>query len=101
VHTFGEDRELAYDPDALTAEVVRVAGGYRVDVRAASFANDVSVLADRVARDAVVDEMGVPMLAGEVRSFVVSTAAEIDPAALVGPLVLRSAAGALASVTRG
>jgi hypothetical protein len=41
------------------------------------------------------------MLAGEVRSFVVSTAAEIDPAALVGPLVLRSAAGALASVTRG
>ena len=100
-HTFGADLDLAYDPGALTAEVVRVAGGYRVDVRASSFASDVSVLADRVARDAVVEERGVPMLAGERRSFVVRTAAEIDPAALAGPLVLRSAAGASGGVTRG
>ena len=93
VHTFGEDMDLAYDPDALSADVVRVPEGYRVDVRASSFARDVAVLAERVARDAVVDEMLVPLLAGERISFVVRTTADIDPAALAGPLVLRSATG--------
>ena len=100
VHTFGEDLDLAYDPDALSADVVRVPEGYRVDVRASSFARDVAVLAERVARDAVVDEMLVPLLAGEQLSFVVRTTADIDPAALAGPLVLRSATGSLASVAR-
>jgi beta-mannosidase len=41
----------------------------------------------------VVDEMLVPLLAGERISFVVRTTADIDPAALAGPLVLRSATG--------
>ncbi len=41
-----------------------VPGGYRVEVRAASFARDVAILADRVAPDAEVDEMLVPLLAG-------------------------------------
>jgi len=95
-----EDLDLAYDPDALSADVVRVPEGYRVDVRASSFARDVAVLAERVARDAVVDEMLVPLLAGEQLSFVVRTTADIDPAALAGPLVLRSATGSLASVAR-
>jgi len=101
VHTFAEDLELAYDPEALSADVVRVPQGFRVDVRASSFAQDVAVLADRVAPGAVVDEMLVPLLAGEQLSFVVRTAAGIDPAALTGPLVLRSATGSLASVARG
>src|SRR5450756_675151 len=100
VHTFGEDLDLAYDPDALSADVVRVPEGYRVDVCASSFARDVAVLAERVARDAVVDEMLVPLLAGDQLSFVVRTTADIDPAALAGPLVLRSATGSLASVAR-
>ncbi|PJE95243.1 beta-mannosidase [Streptomyces carminius] len=91
VHLFVGDRELAYDPEPLKAEAVAVPGGYRVDVHAASFARDVAILADRVAPDAVVDEMLVPMLAGERRSFTVTTAAGVDPAALTGPLVLRSA----------
>jgi beta-mannosidase len=93
VHTFGEDLDLAYDPGALSADVVRVPEGYRVDVRASSFARDVAVLAERVARDAVVDEMLVPLLAGERISFFVRTTADIDPGALAGPLVLRSATG--------
>ncbi len=91
VHLFAEDRDLAYDPQALTAEAVAVPGGYRVDVRAASFARDVAVLADRVAPDAQVDDMLVPILPGETRSFTVRTATAIDPALLTGPLVLRSA----------
>ena len=93
VHTFAEDLELAYAPDALSADVFRIPHGYRVDVRASSFARDVAVLAERVARDAVVDEMLVPLLAGERISFVVRTTADIDPASLAGPLVLRSATG--------
>lgn len=101
MHTFAEDLELAYLPDALSATVVRVPQGYRVDVVASSFARDVAVLADRLAPDAVVDEMLVPMLAGEQRSFVVRTAAELDPAELTGPLVLRSVPAALVPVAHG
>jgi beta-mannosidase len=101
VHTFAEDLELAYAPDALSADVVRVPQGYRVDVHASSFARDVAVIADRVAPDAVVDDMLVPLLAGEGRSFVVRTTADLDPAALVGPMVLRSVPGALAPVAHG
>ncbi|HEY5180625.1 MAG TPA: glycoside hydrolase family 2 protein [Dermatophilaceae bacterium] len=101
VHTFAEDLDLAYAPNALSADVVRVPEGYRVDVRASSFARDVAVLADRLAPDAVVDDMLVPLLAGEERSFVVRTAADLDPAGLVGPLVLRSVPAALVPVTHG
>jgi beta-mannosidase len=92
--------ELDYDPAPLKAEAVAVPGGYRVDVHASSFARDVAVLADRVASDAVVDEMLVPLLAGESRSFTVWTEADVDPAALTEPLVLRSANALSAPVVR-
>ncbi|MEU7474758.1 glycoside hydrolase family 2 protein [Lentzea sp. NPDC042327] len=92
VRPFAEDVDLDLDPAPLTAEVVAVEGGYRVDVRARSYAGDVVLLADRVAPDAVVEEMLVPMLAGETRSFVVRTAVRLpDPDALTGPAVLRCA----------
>ncbi len=101
VHLFAEDRDLSYDPAPLSARVETVPGGYRVDVRAASFARDVAVLADRVAPDAVVEEMLVPMLAGESRSFLVRTDAVLDdPSALAGPLVLRCANALGAPVVR-
>lgn len=90
-HLFLEDLALDYDPHPLTAEAVAVPGGYRVDVRARSFARDVAVLADRVAPDAEVDDMLVSMQAGETRSFTVRTGARLDPAELTGPLVLRCA----------
>ncbi|GAB3457528.1 glycoside hydrolase family 2 protein [Streptomonospora sediminis] len=93
VHLFGEDPELAYDTAPLSAVAAAVPGGYRVDVHARSFARDVAVLADRVAPDAEADDMLVPMLAGESRSFTVRTGADIDPALLTGPLVLRCANG--------
>ncbi|WP_049568374.1 glycoside hydrolase family 2 protein [Streptomyces sp. SBT349] len=91
VHLFGEDRDLAYDPAAVRAEAVAVPGGYRVDVRASSFARDVAILADRVAPDARVDDMLVTLLPGEVRSFTVRTDAQVDPAAFTAAPVLRSA----------
>ncbi|MFD9700370.1 glycoside hydrolase family 2 protein [Lentzea sp. NPDC059081] len=82
---------LAYDPAPLTARAEAVPGGYDVEVRASSFAHDVVVLADRVAPDAVVDDMLLSLLAGEVHVFHVRTDASVDPAAFTGPLVLRSA----------
>ncbi|RKT72607.1 beta-mannosidase [Saccharothrix variisporea] len=93
VHLFREDVDLAYDPSPLTATAVAVPEGYRVDVRATSFARDVAVLADRVAPDAEVDDALVTLTAGESHSFLVRTSARLDPAALTGPLVLRSANG--------
>ncbi len=91
VHLFREDVDLAYDPSPLTATAVAVPGGYRVDVRATSFARDVAVLADRVAPDAETDDALVTLTAGETHSFTVRTARAVDPSALTGPLVLRSA----------
>ncbi|WP_223291075.1 glycoside hydrolase family 2 protein [Streptomyces avicenniae] len=90
VHLFAEDRDLAYDPAALDAEATAVPGGYRVDVRARSFARDVALLADRVAPDAETDEMLVSLLPGETHSFTVRTAAPVDPAAFTRAPVLRS-----------
>ncbi|MGV9273238.1 glycosyl hydrolase 2 galactose-binding domain-containing protein [Streptomyces griseosporeus] len=90
IHTFCEDRDLAYRPDALSAEAHAVPGGYRVDVRADSFARDIAVLADRLAPDAVVDDMLVTLLPGETHSFHVRTGHTLDPADLTAPPVLRS-----------
>ncbi|MBD0420083.1 glycoside hydrolase family 2 protein [Streptomyces sp. TRM S81-3] len=90
VHTFCEDRDLAYRPDALSAEAHAVPGGYRVDVRARSFARDIAVLADRAAPDAVVDDMLVTLLPGETHSFHVRTDRVIDPDVLTSAPVLRS-----------
>ncbi|MEU0489849.1 glycoside hydrolase family 2 protein [Nocardiopsis sp. NPDC006139] len=92
VHPFREDVHLAYDPDALTAEAEPAPGGYRVRVSAASLARGVSVLADRVAPDAEVDDMLVDLLPGESHTFLVRTAAEVDPAEFTREPVLRSAA---------
>ncbi|HUQ61151.1 glycoside hydrolase family 2 protein [Lentzea sp.] len=91
IHLFREDTELAYDPAPLAAQAEAVRGGYEVEVRAGSFARDVAILADRVAPDAVVDDLLVPMPAGEVRVFHIRTDASVDPAAFTGPLVLRCA----------
>ncbi len=91
VHVFGEDVDHEYEPDVLTARAEREPGGYCVDVTASALAVDVAVLADRVAPDAVVDDMLVTLLPGETRAFHVRTTAVVDPAAFAGPHVLRSA----------
>ena len=91
-HQFAEDRDLDYAPTPFTAEVTPVTGGYRVDVRATSYVRDLALLADKVAPDAVVDDMLISLLAGESHSFTVRTAASLaDSSALLHPRVLRSA----------
>jgi beta-mannosidase len=93
-HLFAEDKSLVYSDHALTASAAPIEGGYAVTVTATSFARDVAVLADRVAPDAVVDDMLISLLPGETHTFTVLTAAAVAPAAFTDPLVLRSALGA-------
>jgi len=57
------------------------------------------VLADRVAPDAVVDDMLVTMLPGETVNFVITTAATLHLEQLRDPLVLRSANQLVAAPT--
>ncbi|WP_432932889.1 glycoside hydrolase family 2 protein [Microbispora sp. CA-135349] len=91
-HLFGEDRDLAYEPASLTTTVERTPGGYRVGVQAVSFTRDIALLADKVAADAVVDEMLVSLPAGQSHTFFVRTSAVLDdPSALAAPGVLCSA----------
>ncbi|WP_024288985.1 glycoside hydrolase family 2 protein [Cellulomonas sp. KRMCY2] len=91
IHLFAPDKDVAYEADPFTTEVVQVAGGYRVDVSARSLVRDLALLADKVAPDAEVDDQLVTLLAGQSVSFTVRTAAQVDPAALTSPRVLRSA----------
>ncbi|MEU0535450.1 glycoside hydrolase family 2 protein [Amycolatopsis tolypomycina] len=91
VHVFGEDVEHPYEPAALTARAEPVPGGYRVAVTASALAVDVALLVDRVAPDAVVDDMLVTLLPGETRTFEVRTGATVAAGAFADPLVLRSA----------
>ncbi len=91
VHLFGEDIDHRYAPAGLTARVEPVPGGYRVAVTASALAVDIALLADRVAEDAVVDDLLVTLLPGETHTFTVRTAAAVEPGAFAHPLVLRCA----------
>jgi len=90
-HLFAEDTDLAYEPVPLTALPERTDGGYQVTVTATSFARDVAILADRVAPDAVVDDMLVDLLPGESRTFTVRTSATAPLERFAAPEVLRCA----------
>ena len=85
------DVDLRLDPGALHASARREPGGYRVEVVARSYAADVTLHADRLAADALVDDGLVTLLAGERATFHVTTDAELDPAELTAAPVLRSA----------
>jgi len=90
LHFFAEDKDVAYDAAPFTAAVERIDGGYRVHVAATGVVRDLTLLADRIAPDAEVDEALVSLLPGDTGVFTVRTAAELDSAALMSPLVLRS-----------
>jgi beta-mannosidase len=93
-HFPAEDKELSYAPAPFTASAAAVEGGYAVTVTATALARDVALLADRVAPDAVVDDMLITLLPGETHTFTVRTTAAVEPAAFIDPLVVRSALGA-------
>ena len=87
---FVEDLELALAPLTTSTRVTRVPGGYHVQVLAAAFAKDLVLNADRLDPDSVVDDQIVTLLPGEAHTFVVTSAAELDPEALVVHPVLQS-----------
>ncbi len=88
---FAEDRDSQLASPEYDVDCTRVDGGYTLHVTARTLVRDVAVLADKVAADAVVDDMLVTLLPGESATFQVRTAAELDPAALREPRVLRCA----------
>ncbi len=90
-HLFVEPVAADLDPAPLDAQVVRVDGGYRVDVTARSLAIAVHLHADRVAPDATVDRGLVNLPAGGTASFVVTTSAPAVAVDLTTPPVLRTA----------
>lgn len=91
VHAFVEDVDLRLEPDPLTATATPVPGGFRVEVTARSLARDVTLLVDRAAADARVDDALVDLPAGATAVFHVTTDAVLDAAVLTTPPVLRCA----------
>jgi beta-mannosidase len=91
VHTFVEDIDLALDPSPIEAEVREVEDGYAVEVIARSLARDITLLADRAAEAAIVDDALVTLTAGQSTTFRVRTSARNLVHALGGPPVLRTA----------
>jgi beta-mannosidase len=91
VHTFVPDLEMALEPSPLDVEVTAVEGGYAVTVTARSFARDVSLLADRVAADATVDDALITLAAGQDATFQIRTVVRGLEKILSGAPVLRTA----------
>ncbi len=96
---FVEDLDAALPAPQLATELKQVEGGYQLSVTAHTLVRDLAVLADRVAPDAVVDDMLVTMLPGETVNFVITTAATLHLEQLRDPLVLRSANQLVAAPT--
>jgi len=90
LHTWAEDKEMAYRAAPFEASVTRVDGGYTVQVTARSLVRDLTLLVDKLDPDAQVDAQVVTVPAGEQATFRVRSAMQLDEAALVGPRVLRS-----------
>jgi beta-mannosidase len=91
VHTFVEDIELALDPSPVEVKVTPTADGYAVQVTARSLARDVTLLVDRAAADATVDEALVTLIAGQNATFQVRTSTPDLERVFAGPPVLRTA----------
>ena len=91
VHTFVEDVELALDPNPVDVEVTETEDGYAVQVLARSLARDVTLLADRAAADAAVDDALVTLTAGQSATFRVRTNDSELEQSLNRPPVLRTA----------
>jgi beta-mannosidase len=88
---FAEDIVSALPEPDLAVKAEALVDGYRLTVTAGALVRDLSVLADKVAPDAVVDEMLVTLLPGQTAVFHIATAADVDPEAFADPAVLRSA----------
>jgi beta-mannosidase len=91
VHTFVEDVELALDANPVDVAVMETDDGYAVAVTARSLARDLTLLPDRAAGDATVDDALVTLPAGQSTTFRVRTGARDLEQVLDRPPVLRTA----------
>lgn len=87
---WAEDRDLELPAAAPAVTVTERPGGWDVRVHAGALVKDLALLADKLDPDASVDEMLVTLPAGRSVTFHVEGKG-IDPAALGGAAVLRSA----------
>ena len=87
---FAEPRDSHLSAPALDTRLDRVEGGYRLTVTAHTLTRDLALLVDKVDPAGTVDDMLVTLLPGESAVFTVTSAAELDLAALSAPTVLRS-----------
>ncbi|PKQ25952.1 MAG: beta-mannosidase [Actinobacteria bacterium HGW-Actinobacteria-4] len=90
LHTFVEDKDVAYEKAPFTASAAKADGGYTVTVKAHALVRNLTLLADKVAPDAVVDDALVDLVAGESHTFTVSTKAEVAADDLLETRVLTS-----------
>jgi beta-mannosidase len=86
---FAEDRDLAYPKAEYDAVVEPSEHGARVTVSARTLLRELTLFPDRLDASAEVDQALVTLLPGESTTFTVTSAAELDPAALTDPPVLR------------
>jgi beta-mannosidase len=89
VRFYVEDKDLAAPQPDYKASASRVDDGYEVTVTATTLLRDVALFPDRLAPDAVVDDMLVTLLPGESATFAVRTAEVLDEDALLAAPVLR------------
>ncbi|MFI7698922.1 glycosyl hydrolase 2 galactose-binding domain-containing protein [Nonomuraea sp. NPDC049480] len=86
---YAEDTAVAFPEADYEAHAERSAGGYRVTVTATTVVRELALFPDRLDPDASVDDQLVTLLPGERAAFHVTTARELDAAALTGFPVLR------------
>jgi beta-mannosidase len=89
VRFYTEDPEVDFPPAAFVAVAERVEGGVRVRVTATTVLRDLALFPDRLDPGASVDAMLCTLLPGESAVFHVTSAAELDLAALTSRPVLR------------
>jgi beta-mannosidase len=88
---YAEYRDSELGEAQLRTEVTRTGDGYDVHVTADSLVRDLTLLVDKVDPAAAVDDALLTLLPGESVRLRVRSAVDLDPEALVGPKVLRSA----------
>ncbi len=89
---FVADRDVAYPPTPLEAEVDAVAPGrHRVRLVSDGLVRDLTLFVDRLAPGAEVDRQMITALAGEVIEVEVSGLADVDAVEISSPPVCRTA----------
>ena len=89
---FVADRDVAYPPTPLEAEVDAVAPGrHRVRLVSDGLVRDLTLFVDRLAPGAEVDRQMISALAGEVIEVEVSGLADVDAVEISSPPVCRTA----------